>query len=139
MTRLRSPMKPIGSRTLRWQKWRAKNYELLRRRCRGVCEGCGKPNKLDVHHVIGRQDEPFSSHVACLAGLCRPCHEAVTGRVGTGIDLDLLRILLDRANSRMEFSLGFGTQALITPESPRDPRDWEYDPASNSIVRRSGC
>ena len=121
--RLRSPLKPIGKHTAKWKRWRDKNYGLLALRCKGICEGCGSRAPLDVHHLIGRRDEPFSSHVVCLAGLCRPCHIAVTNHT----DRRLERRLEGDAHARWMVEFG----SLIIPKDA-----WEYDSATNRIVRK---
>ena len=50
----------------------------VRRRCRNVCERCGK-NRVDhVHHLTyaHKYDEPLED----LQGICRPCHNFIHGR-----------------------------------------------------------
>ena len=128
-------MKPIGKRTQRWAAWRRKNYGLLALRCRGVCEGCGGRTPLDPHHVIGRESEPFSSHVSLLAGLCRSCHRAVTGEPGSGIELTLNAMLMERAEARFRDVFGFWLGAFPSEFTGRLGL-YEYDLASNSIVRK---
>lgn len=104
--RLRSPLKPIGVKTKRWAAWRRRNYDLLSLRARGRCEGCGQPKPLEPHHVHGRDDEPYSSHVSQLAALCRSCHRGVTGEIGSGIDIPLNVLLIESALARAERAFG---------------------------------
>jgi hypothetical protein len=130
--RLRTPLRTVGVTTLRWQRWRAKNVGLVSLRCHGICEGCGKASKLDAHHVIGRADEPFSSMVELLAGLCRPCHMSVTGTIGGGIN-GALRIRLSRdAYNRLTARYGVlgGTLAM---QIKALKKGFEYSAAGNCI------
>lgn len=102
--RLRSPLRQISPKTAQWRSHRLRNYGLLSLRCKGICEGCGQPANLDPHHIQGREEEPISSMVELLAGLCRGCHRAVTGEVGNGINWGLRHKLnaaaLDRLNTK---------------------------------------
>jgi 5-methylcytosine-specific restriction endonuclease McrA len=124
--RLRTPIRQRGAQTLRWEAWRRLNAELLRRRCNGHCEGCGVLAPLDVHHVIGRRDEPWSSHIALLAGLCRSCHRSVTGEIG-GTNHELRRRLDDEAQFRLFKAFGhFSVAGTKT--------DYEWD--GRAIVRK---
>ena len=110
--RLRSPLRQVSPKTAQWRSWRLRNYGLLALRCKGRCEGCGQPGNLDPHHVIGREEEPFSSHVALLAGLCRDCHNAVTGTIGRGINVGLRGRLASDALSRLNTTFGLKADSL---------------------------
>lgn len=130
--RLRSPLKQVGKRALRWAAWRRKNYGLLALRCRGVCEGCGSRAPLDPHHVFGRQDEPFSSHVSMLAGLCRDCHNQITGMPWSGINSDLARKVNSAADERRRKTFPWPEGEFYIDLH----NYYEYDESSNSIVRK---
>ena len=119
--RLRTPIRQRGAQTLRWEAWRRLNAELLRRRCNGHCEGCGAQGPLDVHHVVGRRDEPWSSHVALLAGLCRSCHRSVTGEVG-GTNHELRRQLDLAASVRLSDAFGVSTVTEVRALTEWDGR-----------------
>lgn len=114
-----------------WHQWREYNYGLLASRCRGRCEGCSTPAPLEPHHIRGRENEPWSSHVAILAGLCGDCHDRVTGRVGAGIDQELRGRLEQAAFER--FCIAFQTRAPeLTPNidlliEERLKSEWEFD------------
>ena len=107
------------------------NYGLLSLRCRGVCEGCGKPNNLDPHHIMGREDEPFSSMVQLLAGLCRECHRKVTGELGRGIDVGLRARLSSDALARLR--LTHGTYTTLNEALRRMKKAYRYDESSNTL------
>jgi hypothetical protein len=134
--RLKSPMRQVSEKTAEWRRWRLQNYALLTKRCYGACEGCGLRVSLEPHHVAGREEEPFSSAVELLAGLCRGCHRGVTGEVGRGINVGLRARLasdaLQRLTARYEVHAGNLNAALKQMK-----RLYTYDPTRNSIVLSS--
>ena len=132
--RLRTPLRQVSPRTAQWRLWRKKNADRVAVRCRGLCDGCGQLAALDVHHVDGRESEPFSSLAELCAGLCRPCHKAVTGEVGNGINFPLRRRLaaeaLERLNNR------FSLKAETLNEAMRLlKKGWEFDSSRQEITR----
>jgi hypothetical protein len=58
-------------------EWREKR-ELVLRRANGICEGCGKVNATQVHHLnyahVGRE------MLFELVAVCDACHEIIHGR-----------------------------------------------------------
>ena len=132
--RLRSPLRQVSPKTAQWRTWRLRNYGLLAIRCRGICEGCGQPNNLDPHHVAGREEEPFSSLVQLLAGLCRDCHRSVTGELGRGINVGLRGRLASDALQRLNER--FGLKAGSLNEALRQlKKSYEWDAARRDIAR----
>lgn len=134
--RLRTPIRQQGVRTARWARWRSYNYGLLAMRCRGVCENpaCKAQAPLEPHHIIGREEEPFSSLVELLAGLCRPCHRAVTGEVGRGIDVGLRGRLSGAARERL--GERFRINADSIPIALRKlKRAYVWDAERNALTR----
>ena len=109
-----------------------KNYGLLALRCRGVCEACGEPNNLDPHHIAGREEEPFSSLVQLLAGLCRDCHKKATGELGRGIDVALRARLAANALERVRLSYGV-TAGTLNEALRLLKKRYQYDISTNSI------
>lgn len=134
--RLRSPIRQVSVKTAAWKRWRDYNYGLLGLRCQGRCEGCQQSMKLDPHHVWGRGDEPFSSMVESLAGLCRPCHDSVTGMVGRGINVGLRGRLASDALRRLNDRFGMSAGSINTALS-KLKRQYEYSPSSNSLTRKA--
>ncbi len=73
---------PEGFMNTRYQQylasstWRQKRT-LVMQRAQGVCEGCGKAEPDQVHHLTYRRlgDEMLFD----LAALCRSCHERIHG------------------------------------------------------------
>lgn len=59
---------------LQTDEWRER-HDLVMRRCRGVCEGCGKAKATQVHHLTYkrvREEMLFD-----LVGVCDDCHDAL--------------------------------------------------------------
>lgn len=145
MARLRRPLRQVGRKAQEWKRWRDTNYGLLALRVRGRCEGCKQERPLDPHHVIGRDDEPWSSIVQLLAGLCRICHNGTTGQLGSGIDWELRERLEKEAANRLEKFLGRVESEVADDwrryiESqllPELARLYEYDPDHSRIHRRA--
>jgi len=70
------------TRTRRWQELR---LEILRRD-RWQCRECGKPGRLEVHHIKRVRDFPDLAYdPANLMCLCGSCHTKVT-RVECGLN-----------------------------------------------------
>lgn len=132
--RLRSPLRQVSPKTAQWQLWRKKNADRVSARCRGLCEGCGQSDRLDVHHVAGREEEPFSSLAELTAGLCRTCHRSVTGELGRGINVGLRGRLasdaLQRLNERFGLKAGSLNEALRQMK-----KSYEWDAARRDIAR----
>ena len=81
----------MGAATKRRRPAQKLAYRAAADRSMGLCEICGKRRVLDPHHAFGRG---ASAHILgwaaeeCVVKLCRDCHDDVTGRLGSGIDLD---------------------------------------------------
>lgn len=54
-----------------WQERRS----LVLKRAKGVCEGCGKAEAVDIHHLSYRHKG--AEFLFELAALCKACHELV--------------------------------------------------------------
>ena len=63
-------------RYLASRAWRLKRKDVLAR-CNNICERCGDAPASQVHHLTYRHvgDEPIEE----LQGICRMCHEYVSG------------------------------------------------------------
>lgn len=148
MTAIRRPMRQIGAKRARWDRWQRRNRDLLALRARGTCEACqAKDQKLEAHHVAGRAAEPFCSHVALLAALCPSCHRAVTGVVG-GMNVAVRDALAWAAIARALDAFGLPhvgelSRDLAEPLSMLDRlidrlnQQWEYSETTNAVIRRA--
>ena len=74
--RISAGLRQRGVKTERWEKWRARTKSILATRSRGKCEitGAVAHDGLDGHHLMGRQDEPWSSHPAAMIAVSRQAH-----------------------------------------------------------------
>lgn len=74
--RISSGLRQRGAQTIRWEKWRARTKSILATRARGKCEinGVVGHEGLDGHHLMGRGDEPWSSHPAAMLVVSRQAH-----------------------------------------------------------------
>jgi hypothetical protein len=133
--RLRTPLRQISPKTAQWKRWRDKNYGLLGLRCHGICEGCRQPASLEPHHIVGREEEPYSSLRELLAGLCDGCHDSVTGVVGRGINVGLRARLasdgLHRLNEKYRLNAESLNQALRSMK-----KNYAWEPTRCEIVPR---
>ena len=88
-----------------WTPSRAR--PILIARSGGVCEcGCGEPLNFEtahVRHIFSRaQYRGLYSHSPANLALIRPdCHEAIHGRIGSGIDQERSRRLRNAALERL--------------------------------------
>lgn len=133
--RLRSPLRPIAPKAAQWRSWRLANAGLVSARCRGRCEGCGGVAKLDVHHVAGREEEPFSSLAELTAGLCRDCHRAVTGELGNGINWGLRGKLASDALTRLNDRYNLRADSLKMALA-RLKKLYTFDEKNTRLVRK---
>lgn len=84
-----------GTRSRRVAPTRAQSYAKVSRRARGLCELCGRrQDPLDPHHAFGRGHLPGIPAYVCempemILGLCRACHDPITGKLGSGVDQEL--------------------------------------------------
>lgn len=90
----RQPVASIGRAAKRKAPTRAQAYAVVAKRAKGTCELDGtRQDPLDPHHVFGRHMPGVPDAVLELAemllGVCRHCHDRVTGMVGSGIDVPL--------------------------------------------------
>lgn len=137
--RLRSPLRQISPKTAQWRSWRVRQRIRLetdtsRSTSRGLCEGCGERARLEVHHVAGREEEPFSSLAELTAGLCAECHRAVTGVVGRGVNVGLRGKLASDALSRLNRSFGLKADSL-NGALRQMKKTYRWDSAGCSITR----
>lgn len=87
----RKRVAPIGRAAKRKAPGRAQAYAAVARRAKGTCELDGtRQDLLDPHHVFGRHMPGVPDAVLelpeMLFGVCRRCHDHVTGLPGLGID-----------------------------------------------------
>lgn len=96
-----------------WGPWRADQRRVVMARSSGFCEAwwpivpggtrdygrqiCAN-RAVHVHHDFGRYQEPWSSWHPLCTPLCSDHHEAVTGKVGVGLDKALrMRLRVEAA------------------------------------------
>ncbi len=53
-------------------------------RARSRCEACGRPGRLDVHHLVKRSHGGGDADPDQLVALCRRCHELTDAPYATG-------------------------------------------------------
>jgi 5-methylcytosine-specific restriction endonuclease McrA len=61
---------------LQSQEW-ADKRELIFKRAKGFCEGCGQAPAREVHHLS--YENCFNEFLWELVAICRDCHERVHG------------------------------------------------------------
>lgn len=79
------------------RKWptRQQSYVIVTRRAKGKCELCSRAqDPLDPHHAFGRGHIHGIPSAICdspelIVGVCRTCHDRITGLPGIGIDQEL--------------------------------------------------
>ena len=100
---------PSPARKAKWAAY-ALEKEVLRLRCRGLCEGCGCDLRIngggDAHHIFGRAGTgarlgwPWCDLAENLAALCRACHDRITdgtdGKLDTALKRQALRWMCKR-------------------------------------------
>lgn len=118
-------------------RWQARNYAVADSRARGVCEGCGASgSRLEHHHIAGRSDqEPWVSVAELIAVLCVPCHKAVTGVIGGGINARLQMELSDAAKERLHQNYGIQPGSLLEMLK-KLKRTFDYSAESNRLIRK---
>ena len=98
----RSRLRPVSAKT-RTQRWPALKAmrEAVLRRAKGKCEVCGRPGRLDCHHIVKRSqrgaDTPDN-----VAALCRRCHARTDWSYAKG------RLVISRWRGSPHFPLASG-------------------------------
>lgn len=87
-------IRPRSKKSEAFLPWMGQEADAVRERAHGKCEAprCTEWGR-EVHHCYGRGNEPWSSwrYLCCL--LCREHHAQVTGKLGTGLNVELREIL----------------------------------------------
>jgi len=73
----RTALRTVGRVTQRWAAWRESQRRRVLDRARYACEACKRYDRYVRpfwHHLVGRDDEPWSSSEALTVALCNECH-----------------------------------------------------------------
>ncbi len=65
------------------EQWREMKGDILAR-ARSRCEACGRPGRLDVHHLVKRSQGGGDADPDQLVALCRRCRELTDAPSATG-------------------------------------------------------
>ena len=147
------PLKQRGAATIRWERWKESQRQIVQRRAHSHCEGCGDNMKpLELAHLVGRNNkgigEPWASSAELTAALCSGkwdelgCHE----KIDRALDPARLKVLRVDALLRLCQSYDLGVSEVIG--SNQNPLDaireavrrleadgWGYDADRNQVVK----